>query len=241
MDRSSPRRYEAVGIEQEETAWGERRRGRRFPRHVGVHSEGKALASGQEPCPHPQSVRGAFPCLGACSSAAGSESVGHELHRLFWYELLECARRGHRLAGTDAARVRGEDTVLVRDFGDGFRWHRCLRCDAWLVRGDVFGHAPYRPARRVPARPAGPSLAPLLFATANPPVPLGPPAGDGARGSAGRRRRARRGAPSSRSPERRHISAAGCYPPQPLGRVTPRSIVGSPASWTSSPLPRTLR
>ncbi|MFF8597011.1 DUF2127 domain-containing protein [Streptomyces sp. NPDC015220] len=53
-------------------------------------------------------------------------------HAFFWYELLECARRGHRLEGTDAAQVRGEDALLVRDYGDGLRWHRCLRCDAWL-------------------------------------------------------------------------------------------------------------
>ncbi|MGW4568736.1 DUF2127 domain-containing protein [Streptomyces sp. NPDC004561] len=58
--------------------------------------------------------------------------IGPKRHRLFWYELLGCARHGHRLEGTDAAQVRGTDAVLVRDFGDGLRWHRCLRCDAWL-------------------------------------------------------------------------------------------------------------
>ncbi|MEU7057496.1 DUF2127 domain-containing protein [Streptomyces sp. NPDC046197] len=58
--------------------------------------------------------------------------VGSKQHRLFWFELLECARRGHRVVGTDAARVRSEDGLLVKDFGDGLRWHRCLRCDSWL-------------------------------------------------------------------------------------------------------------
>ncbi|MFF9127569.1 DUF2127 domain-containing protein [Streptomyces sp. NPDC014889] len=58
--------------------------------------------------------------------------VGSKRHRLFWYELLECARRGHRLEGTSAAQVRNKDAVLVKDFGDGLHWHRCLRCDAWL-------------------------------------------------------------------------------------------------------------
>ncbi|WP_055495057.1 DUF2127 domain-containing protein [Streptomyces sp. TP-A0356] len=58
--------------------------------------------------------------------------VGSRRHRLLWYELLQCARRGHHLEGLDAAQVRSRDAVLVRDFGDGLRWHRCLRCDAWL-------------------------------------------------------------------------------------------------------------
>ncbi|MEV6116234.1 DUF2127 domain-containing protein [Streptomyces sp. NPDC052109] len=38
-----------------------------------------------------------------------------------------------RYDGTNAARVRPEDGVLVRDFGDGPRLHRCRRCDAWLL------------------------------------------------------------------------------------------------------------
>ncbi|MER6570764.1 DUF2127 domain-containing protein [Streptomyces sp. NPDC001093] len=58
--------------------------------------------------------------------------IGSKRRRLFWYELLGCARRGHHLEGTNAAQVRPEDGVLVRDFGDGLHWHRCLRCDAWL-------------------------------------------------------------------------------------------------------------
>ncbi|MFE9451746.1 DUF2127 domain-containing protein [Streptomyces sp. NPDC006739] len=75
--------------------------------------------------------------------------IGSKRRRLFWYELLECARRGHRLAGTDAARVRGEDAVLVRDFGDGFRWHRCLRCDAWLpVRPAAHPQREFPPGRQ---------------------------------------------------------------------------------------------
>lgn len=50
---------------------------------------------------------------------------------LFSYELLGCARGGHRLVGRDAARVRPEDEDVVRE-RDGLRWHRCLRCDAWI-------------------------------------------------------------------------------------------------------------
>ncbi len=38
---------------------------------------------------------------------------------------------GHRLVGTDAAVVRSEDQVVVREEGE-VRWCRCLRCDAWI-------------------------------------------------------------------------------------------------------------
>ncbi|MGA5130394.1 DUF2127 domain-containing protein [Streptomyces olivoreticuli] len=51
--------------------------------------------------------------------------------RKLWYELIECGLHGHRLVGTDAARVRPGDALFVRE-ADGVRWHRCLRCDAWL-------------------------------------------------------------------------------------------------------------
>ncbi|MEV5505378.1 DUF2127 domain-containing protein [Streptomyces orinoci] len=61
------------------------------------------------------------------------------------YELIECAVHGHRLIGADAARVRPEDALLVRETADGMRWHRCLRCDAWLPLP-----APERPEREVP-------------------------------------------------------------------------------------------
>ena len=58
------------------------------------------------------------------------------------YELLGCALHGHALTGTDAATVRAQDALLVREDADGLRWHRCLRCDAWVPR-----HAPERPGR----------------------------------------------------------------------------------------------
>jgi uncharacterized membrane protein (DUF2068 family) len=47
------------------------------------------------------------------------------------YELLGCARHGHHLIGRDTARIRSEDAMVVRE-RDGLRWHRCLRCDAWV-------------------------------------------------------------------------------------------------------------
>jgi uncharacterized membrane protein (DUF2068 family) len=63
------------------------------------------------------------------------------------YELLSCAIHGHFLVGTDAARLVPDDPALARTSG-GLRWHRCLRCDAWIPR-----HAPATPAEEsLPAR-----------------------------------------------------------------------------------------
>src|SRR4051794_19713568 len=50
----------------------------------------------------------------------------------FHYELISCGLRGHMLVGMDAERVRPEDELLVREPADGLRWHRCVRCDAWV-------------------------------------------------------------------------------------------------------------
>jgi uncharacterized membrane protein (DUF2068 family) len=51
------------------------------------------------------------------------------------------------LVGTDAAEVTPQDSMVVRE-GDGVRWYRCLRCDAWVP-----GRAPREPSRpRVPSR-----------------------------------------------------------------------------------------
>lgn len=49
----------------------------------------------------------------------------------FHWELIACGLRGHSLLGTDARSVREQDAVVVRDVA-GVRWHRCLRCDAWV-------------------------------------------------------------------------------------------------------------
>jgi uncharacterized membrane protein (DUF2068 family) len=60
------------------------------------------------------------------------------------YELLTCAWKGHALVGIDAAYVGEEDSLVVRQY-DGVRWHRCLRCDDWIM------HAiPSHPARERP-------------------------------------------------------------------------------------------
>ena len=60
------------------------------------------------------------------------------------YELLVCGLRGHTLIGTDAAELRAEDAIFVREM-QGSRWYRCLRCDSWLPLGE-----PASPARRHP-------------------------------------------------------------------------------------------
>lgn len=48
------------------------------------------------------------------------------------YELIGCGLHGHELLGTDAARLRESDGIFARQDPAGFRWYRCLRCDAWL-------------------------------------------------------------------------------------------------------------
>jgi uncharacterized membrane protein (DUF2068 family) len=63
------------------------------------------------------------------------------------YELLGCALGGHFLVGTDVATVTGADAAVVRQ-RDGLRWHRCLRCDAWIPL--AVPDAPTRPT--MPAR-----------------------------------------------------------------------------------------
>jgi uncharacterized membrane protein (DUF2068 family) len=50
----------------------------------------------------------------------------------FHYELIGCGVHGHELVGVDAAQVRPQDELLVREPGDGLRWYRCVRCDAWV-------------------------------------------------------------------------------------------------------------
>jgi hypothetical protein len=64
-------------------------------------------------------------------------------HKIDW-ELVVCGWLGHSVVGTDAAEVRPEDSLLVRDEGQ-CRWHRCLRCDSWVALAP-----PPAPARRHP-------------------------------------------------------------------------------------------
>jgi uncharacterized membrane protein (DUF2068 family) len=62
------------------------------------------------------------------------------------YELLGCAWNGHVLVGTDAASISPDDALVVRPADDDARWHRCLRCDAWVLLP-----APVEPTRDRPA------------------------------------------------------------------------------------------
>jgi uncharacterized membrane protein (DUF2068 family) len=56
-----------------------------------------------------------------------------------------CGARGHELVGTDAAEIRPQDAIFVREDSAGTRWYRCLRCDSWLALAP-----PEHPARRHP-------------------------------------------------------------------------------------------
>jgi uncharacterized membrane protein (DUF2068 family) len=56
---------------------------------------------------------------------------GPRIRRRIGWELVVCGWRGHALLGTDAAELRAEDAVIAREY-DGYRWYRCLRCDAWI-------------------------------------------------------------------------------------------------------------
>lgn len=62
------------------------------------------------------------------------------------FELVGCAWNGHVLVGTDAATTAGGDALVVRDLDGGRRWHRCLRCDAWMMLP-----TPSEPTREQPA------------------------------------------------------------------------------------------
>ena len=70
-----------------------------------------------------------------------------ERRRRISYELLDCARHGHVLVGSEVAEIGPEDHHLVREMG-GLRWYRCLRCDTWTP-----DRVPSSPSReRLPAR-----------------------------------------------------------------------------------------
>lgn len=72
------------------------------------------------------------------------------------YELIGCGLRGHQLIGTDVATIRAADSLLVREPGDGLRWYRCVRCDAWVTlpppAAPVREHLPERSEITLPLR-----------------------------------------------------------------------------------------
>jgi uncharacterized membrane protein (DUF2068 family) len=60
------------------------------------------------------------------------------------WELVACGFSGHALVGLDAAEIRPEDALVVRELGS-LRWHRCLRCDSWVALP-----RPEHPSRQFP-------------------------------------------------------------------------------------------
>ncbi len=72
------------------------------------------------------------------------------------WDLLDCSLQGHRTVGHDVALVRPADALVLREDADGLRWHRCLRCDAWLPRAapadPTAEHLPPRDQIRLPLR-----------------------------------------------------------------------------------------
>jgi uncharacterized membrane protein (DUF2068 family) len=50
------------------------------------------------------------------------------------YELVGCGLHGHELVGSDLADIPENYRLVAFDDGPGgTRWHRCLRCDSWLL------------------------------------------------------------------------------------------------------------
>jgi uncharacterized membrane protein (DUF2068 family) len=74
--------------------------------------------------------------------------------KLDW-ELITCGVRGHVLVGRDVEVLSEADVLLAQD-QDGVRWHRCLRCDAWVALprpvAPVRAEMPDRAEIEVPAR-----------------------------------------------------------------------------------------
>jgi len=77
------------------------------------------------------------------SAHAPGTQAPRRRRQLDW-ELIVCGVRGHVLVGRDAAQVRAQDAIVVRDRGE-VRWHRCLRCDVWVALP-----RPENPGREVP-------------------------------------------------------------------------------------------
>ncbi len=68
----------------------------------------------------------------APSKPPGTEKPRRFRPKLHW-ELIVCGSSGHELIGIGAADLRPEDALVAREGPDGLRWHRCVRCDSWLL------------------------------------------------------------------------------------------------------------
>jgi uncharacterized membrane protein (DUF2068 family) len=89
--------------------------------------------SSPDPMPSAPSSRGEprrQPDDGTDVVAAPGTSRPRRRRELNW-ELITCGVGGHVIVGRDVEAAREEDHALIRDVGD-LRWHRCLRCDAWV-------------------------------------------------------------------------------------------------------------
>jgi uncharacterized membrane protein (DUF2068 family) len=73
----------------------------------------------------------------------GTHPLPRPRRKIDW-ELVACGFEGHLLVGTDAEQLRPQDGLFAREHGE-HRWHRCLRCDSWVVLP-----APDAPAREYP-------------------------------------------------------------------------------------------
>ncbi len=80
----------------------------------------------------------------APSKPPGTEKPRRFRPKLHW-ELIVCGSSGHELIGIGAAELRPEDALVAREGPDGLRWHRCVRCDSWLLL-----ERPSDPTRRHP-------------------------------------------------------------------------------------------
>jgi uncharacterized membrane protein (DUF2068 family) len=89
--------------------------------------------------------------------APGTDVIGRSRRKVDW-ELISCGFRGHHLVGLDAAHVRPQDRLVVRE-QDGLRWYRCLRCDSWVAlvapSQPQRDHPPDRDEIQIPLRGKG--------------------------------------------------------------------------------------
>ena len=82
------------------------------------------------PEPKPVHPRASLEPPALLEPVPGTEPRKRFRPRVDW-ELISCGLHGHALVGTDAAEVREEHAPFARE-ADGIRWHRCLRCEAWV-------------------------------------------------------------------------------------------------------------
>lgn len=83
--------------------------------------------------------------LAAVKPAPGTEKP-RRFRPSLRFELISCGLHGHELIGTNARTLRPEDAIFAREDEAGFRWYRCVRCDAWLPLAGLTEPTVDRPA-----------------------------------------------------------------------------------------------